>query len=55
MVLYHAYMPSVLVETGFISNRDEEQWLAQSASQRKLAEALYRSIRTFRDRYGNQP
>ena len=48
VVLYHAYMPSVLVETGFVSNQDEELWLANRTNQKKLAEALYRSVLAFR-------
>ncbi len=48
VVLYHAYMPSVLVETGFVSNADEELWLANRTNQKKLAEALYRSVVSFR-------
>lgn len=55
VVLYYAYMPSVLVETGFISNRDEERWLAQRSSQRKLAQAIYKSIVSFRDKYEDKP
>ena len=49
VVLYHAYMPSVLVETGFVSNTQEESWLAKRSTHRKLAEALYHSILAFRD------
>jgi N-acetylmuramoyl-L-alanine amidase len=55
VVLYHAYMPAVLVEIGFLSNSSEEQWLAKRSSQKRIAESLYRSIVTFRDRYGRQP
>jgi N-acetylmuramoyl-L-alanine amidase len=44
-VLVGAYMPSVLVETGFISNRVEEQMLAdprhQAAIVRQLAAGVY--------------
>jgi N-acetylmuramoyl-L-alanine amidase len=55
VVLYHAYMPSVLIETGFISNRDEEAWLASSHAQKQIAEAVYRSILAFRKQYEEQP
>ncbi len=51
VVLYQAYMPSVLVETGFVSNANEESWLAKRSTQRKMAEALYKSIVAFRDRH----
>lgn len=55
VVLYHAYMPSVLVETGFISNRDEEVWLSREASQKRIAEAVYRSVVAFRNQYEEKP
>jgi N-acetylmuramoyl-L-alanine amidase len=48
VVLYQAYMPAVLVETGFVSNAEEELWLAGRTNQKKLAAALYRSIVSFR-------
>jgi N-acetylmuramoyl-L-alanine amidase len=51
VVLYYAYMPAVLVETGFLSNTQEESWLAKESSHQRLAEAIYRSIIAFRDRY----
>lgn len=51
VVLYHAYMPAVLVETGFLSNRDEEAWLSRRSSQKELADALYISIKSFRALY----
>jgi N-acetylmuramoyl-L-alanine amidase len=50
VVLYQAYMPAVLVETGFISNADEELWLSAKSNQKKLAHALYRSIVSFRQK-----
>jgi N-acetylmuramoyl-L-alanine amidase len=51
VVLYHAYMPSVLVETGFVTNKDEEKWLTDRSSQKQIARAIYNSIRTFRAKY----
>ncbi|NBX55367.1 MAG: N-acetylmuramoyl-L-alanine amidase, partial [Betaproteobacteria bacterium] len=40
-------IPSVLVETGFISNPEEEQRLASETYQEQLAEALMRSIERY--------
>jgi len=49
-VLKSPDIPSVLVETAFISNPDEERKLRTSAHQQKLAEALRNGItRYFRD------
>jgi len=47
-------MPSVLVELGFVTHRSEEQQLKNNAYQKKLAEALYQGIKTFKQRYEQQ-
>jgi len=39
-VLWRAKMPSILVETSFISNREEERRLRSPAYQLKLAESI---------------
>ena len=48
VVLVGASMPNVLVEVGFITNLTEERKLRKSAYRQKIAEALYRSIVTFK-------
>ena len=40
VVLMTAYMPAVLVELGFATNRDEANYLRSAAGQRDLAEAI---------------
>jgi N-acetylmuramoyl-L-alanine amidase len=50
-VITNSLMPSVLVELGFISNRDEERMLSDAAFQRSAAESLADAIREFFDRY----
>jgi N-acetylmuramoyl-L-alanine amidase len=40
-VLRTAAMPSVLVETGFISNTKEEKWLASDAGKETIAKSIY--------------
>ena len=40
-------MPSVLVETAFISNPDEERMLRNQSSQDKFAQALHSGIHRF--------
>lgn len=47
-------MPSVLVELGFVTHRAEEKQLKNNAYQKKLAEALYQGIKTFKRRYEQQ-
>jgi N-acetylmuramoyl-L-alanine amidase len=44
-VLKSSDIPSILVETGFISNRREEQNLNSSAHQRKLAKGIFKGIK----------
>jgi N-acetylmuramoyl-L-alanine amidase len=52
VVLNKAYMPSVLVETAFISNKKEEALLKKSSFRQKIAQALYQSIKEFRKKFG---
>ena len=46
-VLTGAYMPAILVEMGFLSNRQEENLLRQGWYQEKLAKAIARGILNF--------
>lgn len=48
-VLVGAFMPAVLVETAFISDREEERLLASAAFQRRIAGALADAIDRFFD------
>lgn len=43
--------PSMLVETGFITNPREERKLRTSAHQQKLAEAMMKGVRRFVEKY----
>lgn len=52
-VLYDSYMPSVLIEIGFLSNKTEEKYLHSSAGQKKIAQALYAAIKTYKNRLQN--
>lgn len=47
-VLKSPDIPSVLIETGFITNPQEEQRLRSSSFQSKLASALYTAIKDYR-------
>lgn len=46
-VLYMTTMPSVLVETGFITNPDEEKYLVSKEGQDYIASAIYRATRDY--------
>lgn len=46
-VLRSPDIPSLLVETGFISNSTEERLLGSSAYQEKIAQAIYKGLRSY--------
>ncbi len=50
-VITNALMPSVLVEVGFLTHREEERLLTRPEFHQDTAEALSRAIRTFFQRY----
>ncbi|NND00071.1 MAG: LysM peptidoglycan-binding domain-containing protein [Gammaproteobacteria bacterium] len=49
-VLKSPDIPSILVEAGFITNRDEERKLRSRQYQQKLARAIYNAIRDYQQR-----
>ena len=51
MVLRSPDIPSILIETGFISNEAEEQKLNNPKSRTKLAKAIFRGIRSYFNNY----
>ncbi len=48
IVLWQTTMPSVLVETGFISNKEEEKFLASEQGQDYIASAIFRAFRDYK-------
>jgi N-acetylmuramoyl-L-alanine amidase len=51
-VLNGAFMPSVLIETAFISNQEEEKLLADPGFQKRSGEAIYKAVLRFKEKYG---
>lgn len=51
MVLHKAYMPRVLVETGFVSNPTEGDLLNSEAGQNEIAEAIAQAILSYKREY----
>jgi len=49
IVLKYTYMPSVLVETGFLTNRSEGAYLNSSTGQVKMASAIAKAIINYKN------
>ncbi len=50
-VMVGASMPNVLIETGFMSNKHEERMIKSAKVQNKIADAIYRSVKKFKEKY----
>ncbi len=53
-VLVGASMPSVLIETGFISNKEDSKFLKSSSGQKQVAESIFSSIKSYRKYYEDE-
>ena len=53
-VLVKAYMPAILLETGFITNTADEKKLKNSDFQKKTAKSIYDAIVAFKEKYEGQ-
>lgn len=50
LVLYKTNSPSVLIESGFLTNRTEENFLADDYGQDLIASAIYRAFREYKEK-----
>ena len=50
-MLVGASMPSVLIETGFLSNRHDAKFLSSSSGQQKIAQSIYLAVKKFKEQY----
>ncbi len=48
LVLYKTTMPSVLIETGFLTNPTEEKFLSDSTTQRKMARSMFTAFQKYK-------
>ena len=48
LVLWQTFMPSVLIELGFLSNKKEESFLKSEYGQVLLASAIYRAVKNYK-------
>lgn len=51
LVLYKTNMPSILIETGFLSNTNDEKFLNSKDGQTYIASAIFRAFRDFKNDY----
>lgn len=49
LVLYKTTMPSVLIESGFLTNVQEENFLATSENQKKMANAMFSAFKKYKN------
>ncbi|MDX2128070.1 MAG: N-acetylmuramoyl-L-alanine amidase [Chloroherpetonaceae bacterium] len=51
MVLWTPSMPSILIETGYITNPKEEKFLISADGQEKIASAIFEALQKYRAEY----
>lgn len=49
LVLYKTTMPSVLIETGFLTNPSEEKFLGDTTGQRKMATSMFTAFEKYKN------
>jgi N-acetylmuramoyl-L-alanine amidase len=49
LVLYRSSMPAVLVESGFLTNRNDRNFLSSEQGQIYIASAIYRAFRDYKE------
>ena len=53
-VLVGASMPSVLIESGFLSNRMDEAYLKSTEGQREIAQIIFNAVKKYKERYDKE-
>ncbi len=48
LVLYKTSMPSILIETGFLSNAAEEKYLSSQKGQDEMARSIYNAFKSYK-------
>jgi N-acetylmuramoyl-L-alanine amidase len=48
LVLYKTFMPSILIETGFLSNDKEEKYLASVKGQDEIAHSIFKAFQQYK-------
>jgi N-acetylmuramoyl-L-alanine amidase len=48
LVLYKTFMPSILIETGFLSNEKEEKFLGSEKGQEEIASSIFKAFQQYK-------
>lgn len=48
LVLYKTTMPSVLIETGFLTHKEEEAFLSNPINQQKMANSIFKAFQEYK-------
>ncbi len=51
LVLRNTFMPSVLIEAGFLTNKSEGAYLSSKKGQDEMAKAIYKAIRAYKKQF----
>lgn len=51
-VLQATGMPSILIEMGFISNKEEEEYMLSEVGQEEIVSSIVKAVRAYVDKYG---
>ena len=54
LVLYKTSMPSILIETGFLSNASEEKYLTSVKGQDEMAKSIFKAFKSYKNSIGTQ-
>ncbi|MBY5958865.1 N-acetylmuramoyl-L-alanine amidase [Membranicola marinus] len=55
LVLRHTFMPSILFEAGFLTNKEEEQYLNSSTGQSRIIASFIDAFEDYRNQIENNP
>jgi N-acetylmuramoyl-L-alanine amidase len=50
-VLVGASMPGVLIESGFLSNKEDAEFLKSDKGQKEIAEAVFSAVKKYKEEY----
>lgn len=54
LVLWRTTMPAILIETGFLTNKNEEQYLASEKGQNELTQSIFTAVKLYKQKMENE-